>query len=128
MLWLPARSVVKLPSGLWYPTGPGKRETHSRSQIHLSEQSLALIGNCLGGDGEAQLYLDGRGIFDKETRRKALAFATEAAYGHSKPIERGSRSAEETDRDRERLDARELRVGSDPGMGLERVIFAALER
>jgi hypothetical protein len=57
--------------------------------FHFDELSLALIGNSLGGDGWAQRIFDGRGIFDKETRRKALAFATDAVYGYSKPMARG---------------------------------------
>jgi len=45
--------------------------------IHLSVKSLALIGNASGRvvAGERSAPLLPRGIFDKETRRKAVAVA-----------------------------------------------------
>jgi hypothetical protein len=48
----------------------------------MSEKSLALIGNASAQDAGAKARSPGRGIFDKETRRKALAFAADAVgYG-----------------------------------------------
>ena len=48
-----------------------------RRSLHLNDKSLALIGNASGrvvaGDPSAPLLP--RGIFDKETRRKAVAVA-----------------------------------------------------
>ncbi len=48
----------------------------------LGEQSLALIGNA---SAHERWFRDGeicdRGVFDKETRRKPLAFAADAGYG-----------------------------------------------
>ena len=45
-------------------------------------KSLALIGNASAQDAAAKPRSPGRGIFDKETRRKALAFAADAVgYG-----------------------------------------------
>ena len=49
--------------------------------VHLDEKSLALIGNASAQTAAAELDRAGRGIFDKETRRKPLAFAADAAYG-----------------------------------------------
>ena len=50
--------------------------------IHRSEKSLALIGNASAQDAGAKPRSPGRGIFDKATRRKALAFAADAVgYG-----------------------------------------------
>ena len=45
--------------------------------IHLSVKSLALIGNASGRVAAAKPFrpLLPRGIFDKETRRKAVAVA-----------------------------------------------------
>jgi hypothetical protein len=51
--------------------------SRERSTFHLDVKSLALIGNASGrvvaGERSALLLL--RGIFDKETRRKAVAVA-----------------------------------------------------
>jgi len=43
--------------------------------------SLALIGNASGQKAGAKGGTWNRGIFDKETRRKPLAFAADATYG-----------------------------------------------
>jgi hypothetical protein len=52
------------------------------SGIHLDVLSLALIGNASAQDAGAKPRSLGRGIFDKGTRRKALAFAADAVgYG-----------------------------------------------
>jgi hypothetical protein len=48
----------------------------------MSEKSLALIGNASAQDAGAKPRSLGRDIFDKETRRKPLAFAADAVgYG-----------------------------------------------
>jgi hypothetical protein len=48
----------------------------------LGESSLALIGNASGQDPEGMDEDSIRGVFDKETRRKPLAFAADAVnYG-----------------------------------------------
>ena len=51
----------------------------------VSVLSLALIGNAPGRKRRAQARI-GRGIFDKETRRKPLVFAADAVYGDSKAV------------------------------------------
>jgi hypothetical protein len=43
--------------------------------------SLALIGNASAHQGGGEVKLPSRGVFDKETRRKPLAFAADAVYG-----------------------------------------------
>ncbi len=49
----------------------------------LDEWSLALIGNASGADCRGG-GISARGVFDKETRRKPLAFAADAVrYGIS---------------------------------------------
>ena len=48
----------------------------------MSEKSLALIGNASGGTFEWSGRTWIGGVFDKETRRKPLAFAADAgSYG-----------------------------------------------
>lgn len=42
---------------------------------------LAFIGNVPAENAWAQVWLRCRDVFDKETRRKALAFAADAVYG-----------------------------------------------
>jgi hypothetical protein len=48
--------------------------------IHMSEKSLALIGNASGRTVLVGRTESIRGVFDKETRRKPLARRTRA-YG-----------------------------------------------
>jgi len=43
--------------------------------------SLALIGNASANEGRGEDLYPSRGVFDKETRRKPLAFAADAGYG-----------------------------------------------
>jgi hypothetical protein len=43
--------------------------------------SLAFIGNAAVHNGRGAVTEVGRGVFDKETRRKPLAFAADATYG-----------------------------------------------
>jgi hypothetical protein len=45
------------------------------------ESSLALIGNASANEGRGEDLYPSRGVFDKETRRKPLAFAADAGYG-----------------------------------------------
>jgi len=47
--------------------------------LSLSGSSLALIGNASAHKAGAKAVSPIRGIFDKETRRKPLAFAADAA-------------------------------------------------
>jgi hypothetical protein len=58
-----------------------KREANRRRELILAGLSLALIGNASGKQSSGrQKYI--RGVFDKETRRKPLAFAADAlSYG-----------------------------------------------
>jgi hypothetical protein len=44
--------------------------------------SLALIGNASAHEGRGEDLYPSRGVFDKETRRKPLAFAADAGYGN----------------------------------------------
>ena len=48
--------------------------------------SLALIGNASAHKFGTKTCGSSRGIFDKETRRKPLAFAADAVYGDSKAV------------------------------------------
>jgi hypothetical protein len=61
----------------------GYSETIVRSVQSVDGKSLALIGNASAQEvcGQRRM-LTGRGIFDKETRRKALAFAADAANAY----------------------------------------------
>jgi len=45
------------------------------------ELSLALIGNASADESRGEDLCPSRGVFDKETRRKPLAFAADAGYG-----------------------------------------------
>jgi hypothetical protein len=70
------------------PYTPTDRTRHFRSshQAVTPGWSLALIGNAsgqtVGGEG-----ISNRGVFDKETRRKPLAFAADAVrYGISTAV------------------------------------------
>jgi hypothetical protein len=47
----------------------------------LSGLSLALIGSASAHEGRGEDVQLSRGAFDKETRRKPLAFAADAGYG-----------------------------------------------
>jgi hypothetical protein len=47
----------------------------------LSGSSLALIGNASANESRGEGLCPSRGVFDKETRRKPLAFAADAGYG-----------------------------------------------
>jgi hypothetical protein len=47
-----------------------------------SKWSLALIGNASAHEGRGEDLYPSRGVFDKETRRKPLAFAANAGYGN----------------------------------------------
>ena len=47
----------------------------------LPEKSLALIGSASAHKGRGEDVQWSRGAFDKETRRKPLAFAADAGYG-----------------------------------------------
>jgi hypothetical protein len=44
--------------------------------------SLALIGNASAHESRGEELYPSRGVFDKETRRKPLAFAADAGYGN----------------------------------------------
>jgi hypothetical protein len=50
-----------------------------------------------------ELEISGRGVFDKETRRKALAFAADAGYGKSMPL----------------LNGHNVRLSAEQGRGVE---------
>src|SRR4051812_25361024 len=50
-----------------------------------SESSLAFIGNASAEQDAGEAVHPSRGVFDKETRRKPLAFAADA-YGISMPL------------------------------------------
>ena len=52
------------------------------TQNHMSEESLALIGNASAHESRSEDVCPSRGVFDKETRRKPLAFAADAGYGN----------------------------------------------
>ena len=59
---------------------------HSQA-AHLAVKSLALIGDTSAHEAGAKPHSPGRGIFDKETRRKPLAFVADAVgYGISMPF------------------------------------------
>jgi hypothetical protein len=47
----------------------------------MSEMSLAFIGNASARESRGEAAKPERGVFDKETRRKPLAFAADAGYG-----------------------------------------------
>ena len=53
--------------------------------LSIPELSLALIGNALGRHYVGKILI--RGVFDKEARRKPLAFAADAVrYGISTAV------------------------------------------
>jgi hypothetical protein len=49
---------------------------------HTGVSSLALIGNASAHESRGADLYPSRGVFDKETRRKPLAFAADAGYGN----------------------------------------------
>jgi hypothetical protein len=53
-----------------------------RSKTTLAVKSLALIGNASAHESRGGDPYPSRGVFDKETRRKPLAFAADAGYGN----------------------------------------------
>jgi hypothetical protein len=58
------------------------RKRVRRHRSVLSGSSLALIGNASAHEGRGEDLYPSRGVFDKETRRKPLAFAADAGYGN----------------------------------------------
>jgi len=51
------------------------------SELSVNGSSLALIGSASAHEGRGEDVQLSRGAFDKETRRKPLAFAADAGYG-----------------------------------------------
>jgi hypothetical protein len=47
----------------------------------VAVKSLALIGNASAHKSRGEDRYPSGGVFDKETRRKALAFAADGGYG-----------------------------------------------
>jgi hypothetical protein len=54
--------------------------------IQVDGLSLALIGSASAHEGWGEDVQLSRGAFDKETRRKPLAFAADAGYGDCMPV------------------------------------------
>jgi hypothetical protein len=53
-----------------------------RQRLCLSGWLLALIGKASARESRGEDLYPSRGVFDKETRSKPLAFAADAGYGN----------------------------------------------
>jgi hypothetical protein len=58
---------------------PGHRTHLTGASLIAPAWSLALIGNASADDSRGETCTSSRGVFDKETRRKPLVFAADAA-------------------------------------------------